>query len=183
MNSPLKNQRCGWPCGIIGIVLLHIALFTLSFSNSGCGVYRFNDASIPDSIKTIKINFFENKAPYVNPQLSQQLTDKVRQKIVNQTKLSQTNNDGADWIVNGTITNYAVSTSGISNSREATNRLTVTVHIVLNKQKEDRTEEYDVSRNFEFQASASLQDAERNLGDKIIKDLTDDIFNKLFSNW
>lgn len=165
------------------IVLIAVALVFIAAGNSSCNVYKFRDISIPDSIKTVKVNFIENKAPYVNPQLSPRLTDKLRQKIVGQTRLSQTNNDNADWIVGGKITNYAFSTSGISQQQVATNRLTVTVHITLNDQKANKNQEYDVSRNFEYSGNMSLQQAEASLGDEIIRGLTDDIFNRLFSNW
>lgn len=165
------------------IVLIAVALVFIAAGNSSCNVYKFRDISIPDSIKTVKVNFIENKAPYVNPQLSPRLTDKLRQKIVGQTRLSQTNNDNADWIVGGRITNYAFSTSGISQQQVATNRLTVTVHITLNDQKANKNQEYDVSRNFEYSGNMSLQQAEASLGDEIIRGLTDDIFNRLFSNW
>ena len=76
---------------------------------NSCGIYRFTDASVPDSIKTVKVNFIENKASYINPQLSPRLTDKVRQKIVAQTRLVQTNNE-ADWEISGAITQYSFST-------------------------------------------------------------------------
>lgn len=164
-------------------LLIVLALFLMAAGNSSCNVYKFRDISIPDSIKTVKVNFIENKAPYVNPQLSPRLTDKLRQKIVGQTRLSQTNNDNADWIVGGRITNYTSTTSGISQQQVATNRLTVTVHITLNDQKANKTQEYDVSRNFEYSGNMSLQQAEASLGDEIIRGLTDDIFNRLFSNW
>ena len=107
----------------------------------------------------------------------------MRQKIVGQTRLSQTNNDNADWVVGGRITNYAFSTSGISQQQVATNRLTVTVHITLNDQKANKTQEYDVSRNFEYSGNMSLQQAEASLAEEIIRGMTDDIFNRLFSNW
>jgi len=163
-------------------VLIAVTLFFIAAGNSNCN-YKFRDISIPDSIRTVKVNFIENKAPYVNPQLSPRLTDKLRQKIVGQTRLSQTNNDNADWIVGGRITNYAFSTSGISQQQVATNRLTVTVHITLNDQKANKNQEYDVSRNFEYSGNMSLQQAEASLADDIIRGLTDDIFNRLFSNW
>ncbi|MEO5563227.1 MAG: hypothetical protein ABIR18_07330, partial [Chitinophagaceae bacterium] len=70
-------------------VLIILAFFFAGFTNSGCNIYKLNEAVVPDSIKTIKINFIENKAPYVNPTLSPRLTDKLRQKIVSQTRLSQ----------------------------------------------------------------------------------------------
>ena len=159
------------------------ALFLIGTTGSSCNIYKFRDISIPDSIKTVKVNFIENRAPYVNPQLSPRLTDKLRQKIVSQTRLSQTNNDNADWDIKGYISNYTSSTSGISQQQVATNRLTVTVHITLNDQKANKTQEYDVSRNFEYAASQSLNQAEAEKAEEIIRDLTDDIFNRIFSNW
>ncbi|MGZ8522782.1 MAG: LPS assembly lipoprotein LptE [Chitinophagaceae bacterium] len=164
-------------------VLFAVALFFIMAGNSSCKAYSFRDISIPDTIQTVKVNFIENKAPYVDPQLSPRLTDKLRQKIVSQTKLSQTNNDNADWVISGRITNYVSSTSGISQQQVATNRLTVTVHITRNDQKANKTEEYDISRNFEYSGTMSLQQAQASLGEEIIRGLTDDIFNRLFSNW
>jgi hypothetical protein len=164
-------------------VFITVVMFFMITGNSSCRAYSFRDISIPDTIRTVKVNFIENKAPYVDPQLSPRLTDKLRQKIVSQTKLSQTNNDNADWVIGGRITNYSPSTSGISNQQVATNRLTVTVHIVLTDQKANKTSEYDISRNFEFSANQSLQQAQAGLAEDIIRGLTDDIFNRLFSNW
>jgi hypothetical protein len=167
----------------ISFVLVPCALYLLLFSNSSCGVYRFKDVSIPDTIKTVKINFIENKARYINPQLSPRLTDKLKQKITSQTRLSQTNNDNADWDISGYVSDYSLSTSAISGQRETVNRLTVAIHIILFDRKADKPSEYDVTRNFEFSATQSLQQAEATLADEMIRALTDDIFNKLFSNW
>lgn len=167
------------------VILIPLAafLFFTSLVNTGCNIYKFNEAVVPDSIKTIKINFIENKAPYVNPTLSPRLTDKLRQKITGQTRLSQTNNDNADWIISGNVSSYGFSTSGISQQQVASNRLTVGVHITVNDQRANKTTDYDVSRSFEFAASQSIQQAESTLGDEIVRSLTDDIFNKIFSNW
>jgi hypothetical protein len=175
------NRKTAYRLAII--LPLAAFLFFTSLVNTGCGIYKFNEAVVPDSIKTIKVNFIENKAPYVNPTLSPRLTDKLRQKIVSQTRLSQTNNDNADWIINGNISSYGFTTSGISQQKEATNRLTVGVHITINDQRANKATDYDVSRSFEFAASQSIQQAESTLGDEIIRSLTDDIFNKIFSNW
>ena len=148
-----------------------------------CKIYKFKDVSIPPDIKTVKVNYIENRAQYVNPQLSPKLSDRLRQKIVSQTRLSQTNNENADWEVSGEIRSYLVSTSGISGRQETTNRLTVSIHISLLKRKLEKTEEYDISHSFEFSAGKSLQQAEAELSDEMIRTLTDEIFNRLFSNW
>jgi hypothetical protein len=163
--------------------LLFLALIGFFSASTGCGLYKFNEATVPDSIKTVKVLYIENKARYINPQLSPRLSDKLRQKIISQTRLTQTNNDNVDWEISGTITDYSFSTSAISNQQVVNNRLTVSVHIVLNDHKADKVTEYDVTRNFEFKGDLSFQQAESQLGDEMVRTLTDEIFNRLFSNW
>jgi len=151
---------------------------------SSCGVYSFKDVSIDyTKIKTIKIGFFENKARYINPQLSPMLTDKVQQKIVSQTKLTRTNNDDANLQISGYISDYSVSTASISATQATSNRLNVGVHLVVKNTVDNKTDEYDINRNFDFSANLSLQQAETQLQDEIIRSLTDEIFNRIFSNW
>jgi hypothetical protein len=141
------------------------------------------DISIPPEVKSVRVNFIENRARYINPLLSPRLTEKLRQKIVNQTRLSQTNGE-ADYVISGTITDYSVSTSGISNNRESSNNLNVTVNIVFkNRLDEKKNFESSITRNFPFPASQTLQQAEAGLNEDIIKNITDEIFNKIFSNW
>jgi carbon monoxide dehydrogenase subunit G len=159
-------------------------LLLISLSLSGCFVYKFNDAVIPTNVKTVKIGFIENRARYVNPQLSPKLTDKLQSKITGQTKLTRTNNDDADYVISGAITNYDPSqTVGVSAQQASTNRLTVTVHIVLRKTLENKVEEFDVSRSFDFSANLTLQQAEGQLLDEVVRNLTDEIFNRIFNNW
>ena len=155
---------------------------------SSCGVYTFKDVTIPPEIKTVKISFIENRASYKNPQLSSKLTDQLQQKISNQTRLTRTNSDDAHYQISGYISGYNVSTAGISSQgtgkqQAATNRLAVTVHISLLNSLSSKTTEYDVSRDFDFSAGLSLQQAEAQLLDDIVKNLTDEIFNRIFSNW
>ena len=152
-------------------------------SLSSCGVYRFKDTTIPDSVKTIKISYIENKARYINPQLSPQLTDAIQQKISNQTKLTRTTSDDANWQISGTVTNYSVSFSAVSGSQTTQNNLTVGVHITFRDNLRNKTDEFDVSRDFPFSANLTLSQAESQLLPQIIKNVTDEIFNHIFSNW
>ena len=171
------------------VFLVACSLLLVPFTS--CHIYKFNEVGgIPPEIKTVKVNYIENKAQYINPQLSTRLTDKLRQKVISQTRLSQTNNDNADWFITGFVTGYTFSTSAISGQQVANNRLTVSVHMVLEDRKAeennrlaDLKKEYDVSRSFEFKGTLSFQQAEAQLGDEMIRTLTDEIFNKLFSNW
>jgi len=166
---------------IIKSLLFTLLIVTLFIS---CGIYSFRDAVIPDNIKTVKIAFVENKARYVNPQLAPMLTDKLLQKIISGTKLTRTNSDDAHYQIFATITNYDPSqTVGVSAQQASTNRLTVTVHVLLKKTLENKEQEFDVSRNFDFSANLTLQAAESQLMDDILRNITDDIFNQIFSNW
>jgi len=160
-----------------------LVLFVMSLL-SGCNVYKFNQASIPPEIKTIYVRFIDNKARYNNPQLSPQLTDKLRQKIVSQTRLTQVNNDNADYDVSGYISQYDVSTSAISDQKVATNRLTVAVTLTLLDRKTGKEpRNISASRSFDFSASLTLPQAELQLNDEIVRNLADEIFNQLFSDW
>ena len=151
---------------------------------TGCLHYTLKESSIPKEIKTIRINFIENRARYINPQLSPQLTDKLRQKVNSQTNRTLVQGDNADMDISGTITDYSFTTAAIADNRSATNRLNVTVHIKLVDQVDDkRSKEEDVSRSFDFDANVSIQQAETLLNESIIKNLSDEIFNRLFSNW
>jgi hypothetical protein len=149
---------------------------------SGC--YSFKDVSIPPEVKTARVSYIENKARYINPQLSPQLSEKLRQKINNQTRLTLVQAEDAHYDISGYVSDYSVTTSGISQQQAATNRLTVTVTIIF-KNNLDPTKNFEspVSRSFEFSANLSLQQAEAQLTETIIQNMTDEIFNKIFSNW
>ncbi len=162
--------------------ILAILIFAMSAIQGTCR-FSMKDVSIPADIKTVRVAYIENKARYINPQLSPKLSDKLRQKIVNQTRLSQLNSE-ADYEISGYISDYSVSTSGISDRQAASNNLNVTVHLVFKNRKDEKKNfEADLTRNFPFSATKSLSQAESELTDQIITSLTDEIFNRIFSNW
>ncbi len=159
----------------------------ISLQLVACRIYTFKDVSIPPNIKTVKINFIENKARYVNPQLSPLLTDALQQKIINQTRLTRTSNDDAHYVISGQITNYDVSTVGVSNQGSAagefTNQLTVNVHISLKNNSNNKMDEFDISQSVPFDGRRTLQEVEGAILSGLVKNLVDAVFNRLFSNW
>lgn len=160
--------------------LFVLTLCTLVFA----GCYSFRDVSIPPEVKTVRIQYIENKARLVNPLLSPQLTDKLRQKVISQTRLTQVQGEDAHYDIAGTITDYSVTTTGISNQQAASNRLNITVQIEFkNRLDETKNFEASVTRNFDFNATLSLDQAQVQLQEEIIRNLTDEIFNRVFSNW
>lgn len=159
-------------------------LIMLTCTQATCK-YSTKDASpIPQEVKTFRVNYIENKARYVNPTITPQVTEKLKQKIIGQTRLRQTNGDDAHYDISGYLTDYSVTTSGIANSNATTNRLNISFHVIF-KNTLDQTKdvETDFTRNYDFEANLSLPQAEQRLAPEIIKNLVDEIFNKIFSNW
>lgn len=170
---------------LLHVLKLPVAIvFIFTFCFSTCK-YGFKDtAPIPAEITTFRVNYFENKAQYINTQLSPQLTEKLKQKIINTTRLNQTNDDQANYDISGYVSQYYTSTVGISGNDANTNRLTVGFHLIFNNNVDDTKDfEADLSRTFDFPATQSLSQAEANLNDEIIRNIVDEIFNRIFSNW
>jgi Lipopolysaccharide-assembly len=166
----------------IKILLLLLSCFSL-FNFATCR-YSFKDVSIPTEVKNFRVQPLNNKAAYINPQLAPQLAEKLRQKIINTTRLRQTNADDAHYDISGYISQYSVSTINITGNDASTNRLNVTFHLVF-KSNLDKEKDFeaDVTRNEDFPATQSLSEAENNLSERLIKNLSEEIFNKIFSNW
>lgn len=167
-----------------------LALLFVLVAGTGCHVYSFKDVSYSPAVKTIKIALFENKASYVNPQLAPRLTDAFSQKVSNNTRLTRTTNDDAHYQVFATITSYRVTTSAISTQQAATNRLTVAVHVEFKNTLDpsldnNKSRPIDISRDFDFSANLTLNQVEAQSGfmDDVYKNLSDEIFNRIFSNW
>ena len=179
MNPMKSNQnKIALPFSIIKWMGILLAIFLVS-----CGAYKFNDTSIPPEIKTIKLAYIDNKARYINAQLAPKLNDRLQQKIVGQTRLTRTNSDDADYVIIGSIVDYTVTTSGISNQQASINRLNVGVNLTLKDNKNQKETPVSVSKSFEFPSSQTISSVEQTLTDEIVRGITDEIFNKLFSEW
>ncbi len=181
----LKSKNCVSKSAICNLKsAITCCIILLTFTYATCK-YSTKDASpIPPEIKTFRVNYLENKARYVNPAITPQVTEKLKQKIIGQTRLRQINSDDAHYDIGGYLTDYSVTTTGISNQNASTNRLNVSFLLIF-KNTLDQTKdvEVEVTRNYDFDAKLSFDQAQAQLGNEIIKNLVDEIFNKIFSNW
>jgi hypothetical protein len=172
---------------LLPVCLLHIAycLLLIACFNFATCKYGFKDAApIPLEIKTFRVNYFENKADYKNAQLSPQLTERVKQKIISTTRLRQTNDDDAHYDISGFVSRYYTSTTGITGENASLNRLTTDFHLIFkNTLDEKKNFEADVTYSLDFDANLTLSQIETQKGEEIVKNLADAIFNKIFSNW
>ena len=109
-------------------------IFTALFSTCCFATCKYStkDVSpIPADIKTFRVNYFQNKARYVNPQVTPKLTEDLKQKIISSTRLRQVNDDDANYDISGYLSDYSVTTSGVANQAAGTNRLNVSFHLIF----------------------------------------------------
>lgn len=173
------------------IISLHVKLLLLAglyFMITGCATCKYathDPVGIPPDVKTFRVNYFENHANYVNPQITPQVTEKLKQKIIGQTRLRQVNSDDAHYDITGYLTDYSVTTTGITNQTASINRLNVSFHLTFKNTLEPEKEpvQTDISRSYDFDAQLSLTQAETKLLTDIIRNLVEEIFNKIFVNW
>lgn len=149
-----------------------------------CGIYSFSGTSIQPDVKTITINYFEYKALKVNPQLSNQITEAMKEKFRKLTRLEQVEQDG-DLDIYGEVTGYNVSATSITAAEQAAqNRLTVSVKVVFTNRKYP---EDDFDKSFsayaDFDATQLLDSVQDALCEEIVNKLVEDIFNASVAQW
>ncbi len=162
-----------------------VALAVTAFIVQSCGIYSFTGTSIQPDVKTVTINYFEYKALKVNPSLSNQITEALRDKFTKLTKLEQVDMDG-DLEIIGEVTGYDVKATAITaNEQAAQNRLTVNVKIsfINRKYPEDNFENKSFSAYADFDAMQTLDAVEASLCEEIVEQLCEDMFNATVANW
>ena len=162
---------------------LSIIIFCLTLLSS-CGIYSFSGTSIAADVSTITIYTFENRAMRVNPALSNNLTENLKDKFRRLTKLKLVNEDG-DLIIDGQITGYETASISVTAQEiAAQNRLTITIKITFTNAKYPK-ENFD--RSFvafeDYPSTSSLDAVEARLVESIVEKLTEEIFNATVANW
>lgn len=161
------------------------ACVALILGTSSCGIYSFSGTSIQPDVHTITINYFEYRALQVNPTLSNDLTEALRQRFRQMTSLEQVDMDG-DLEITGEITGYTVSPSSVTADEVAAqNRLTVTVRVSFMNRKypEDDFEGSTFSGYADYDSTQSLDAVQSTLCAEIIEKLVEDIFNATVAQW
>lgn len=166
----------------VGILLLMMAVSIVSAVS--CGIYSFTGTSIQPDIKTVTIDYFEYKALRVNPSLSNDLTEKMKENFRKMTRLEQVEEDG-DIEIEGSVTGYDVRATAITaNDVAAQNRLTVSVKIKFTNRKYPEDDfEKSFSAYADYDSMTALDAVESQLCEQIVEQLCDDIFNATVANW
>ena len=78
-----------------------LILFGVLLLVSACGIYSFSGTSIQPDVKTITIPYVEYRALRVNPSLSNDLTEALKEKFRKLTRLEEVDVDGDLEVVRG----------------------------------------------------------------------------------
>ncbi len=152
----------------------------------GCGVtvkYSFTGASTK-GLSTFSVAYFQNRAPIVQPGLSQALTDGLIDKCKAQTSLRYTTST-ADANFEGEITDYNTPPLGLAADAQAgTNRFTISVRVKFTNAIDPTLSfEQTFSRYEDYSSNLDLSAVEQDLSNQIVQMLVEDIFNQAFVNW
>ena len=151
----------------------------------GCKInYSFSGASISTEVKTVSVQFFPNRARLINPTLSQDFTDGLKDKIRGQTNLTFVNYSG-DVGFEGEITGYRTEPVAISgDDRASLTRFTVAIRVkFINQLDSEQNFDRVFTKYEDFESSIDFSSVEQDLIDTIIEAITEDIFNQAFVNW
>lgn len=165
--------------GIGWIIWVAMGLIT------GCSVkYSFTGASIPPDATTFSVQYFPNRAPLVNPTLSQDFTEALKDKFISQTSLKLIG-DGGDLQFEGEITTYETRPMAIrGDDQTALTRFTVGVKVkFINLLDPDKDFETNFSHYEDYNSELSLDEVEAELVELIMEKLIEDIFNRAVVNW
>lgn len=150
---------------------------------SSCGIYNFTGGSTGNA-KSFQVNFFQNKAPIVEPGMDRDFTIFLQDLINNQTNLSLTDK-GGDLVFEGEIIDFSISPmSATSEHTAAQNRLTVTVNVrFTNNTDTEKDFEKSFSHYYDYPANSQLNAVKTAAFEEIFERISQEIFNAALANW
>lgn len=135
-------------------------------------------------VKTISIAEFPNRAEFVYAPMTTEFNQKLKDMFIQQTRLQLVNSNG-DLEIDGEITGYnqyneSVAADGFSSKVKLT--MTVNVRYVNNtNHEEDFEQQFSAFQTYD--STLLLTDVQDDLINKMIKDITEQIFNSTVANW
>ena len=153
---------------------------------NGCSIsYKFNGANINyQTTHSIFIADIPNNAAMVNPTLSNNLSEGIRDLFQRQTRLQVVRKSG-DHEIEGEITGYDISQGAISTdsyASESKMTITVKIHFTNNIYPEESFEKsYTAYRTFD--ANLLLSDVQDELCNAMVLEISESIYNDTVAKW
>lgn len=157
----------------------------ITFILTSCSVrITMSGSSIPEDVKSVSVQYFENRAMLINPLLSQTFTEGLKDRITSESRLVM-RDDVGDVDFSGEITSYDIRPMAIqADALSAETRLTVGVKVRFRNYKNPKANwESSFSAYQDFPSDENITAVEAELVSEIVDQLTENIFNKAFSDW
>lgn len=140
------------------------------------------DGSIDAS--TFSVDIFEELAPKAPAGYGANFSNFLKDYVISRTKLNLTVSN-PDIEISGKILRYDTAPLSIqSDEKAALNRLTISILVsVINNKDEEQSFEVNLSQFSDYDALEDLANVETALIEDINNKLSQDIINKLTSNW
>jgi hypothetical protein len=148
-----------------------------------CISYSFVDGSI--NAETFSVSMFEEQAANSPAGYGGQFTDFLKDFMITRTKLKLKDLD-SDIQISGKITNYNTAPAAIQSNSEsaALNRLSVSIAVTMINNVDNKDSFESTFTQFsDYDASQDLSTVESELLEDINNKISQDIINKLTSNW
>ncbi|WP_372756132.1 LptE family protein [Labilibaculum sp.] len=165
---------------IISLSLLFV------FTVMACRVsYSFTGGTLSADVKTFSVQSFPNRASLVNPDLSNDFAEDLKEKFRSKTTLDEIVGGEGHLNFEGEITGYQTKAIDVtSDDISATNRLTITIKVrFTNEIEPDNDFDKSFSAYSDFDSTSQLSDVEDELVEEILEDIIDDIYNAAVVNW
>ena len=163
------------------IFCLFITLVLINFT--GCCIYSFTGASVPQHLKTIAIPIAEDRSGSGEPGLKELLTDQLVQKFINDNTLQVTEKVNADALLDCVILPLSDAPAVISAGENVkARRITINVQVTykdLIKRKTIFDKKFSNYADYSGGTISQRRDAIQEAVDKI----TEDILLDTVSGW
>ena len=163
-----------------------IFIVAVSFSSCWPSSIGFRDSgSMPEEWKSFTVEMIENNAPNCPLSYGPILTEILKDGIQNNTRLILNTEGEGELVLTGRIADYNVAPIAIQANDNATqNRLSIRVQfeLIINS-PENQNVKFSSTRFADFDSNVNLASVEGQLIDDINAQISQDVINKLLSNW
>ena len=159
-------------------------IFTPLVNFTGCGVYSFTGASVPEHIKTISIPIADDRSGAGEPNLRETFTQTLIQKFIDDNTIRVTDRGNANAVLECKITGFSDAPSVVSAGENVTSRrITISVlvtyrDLVLKKNIFEKT----FTNYGDYDPLHPLSERTNAISTAVDK-LTDDILLDTVSGW
>ena len=173
-------------CKKMNFLLIILCLFITSMvlNFSGCCVYSFTGASVPEHLKTIAIPIVDDRSGGGEPGLREKITEVLTQKFIDDNTLQVTDKTTANAILECTVVSLTDAPAIVSAGEQiATRRITISVQVVNKDLVKRKTIFEKTFSNYGDYPSGGSIDSRKNAIEEAIEKITQDILLDTVSGW